>query len=91
MYSLLYFNLHIPFSPFAVALSEQPDLPIKTVRSQQLLLQNSLKDKYALSEKIMNPPSFPDKYVRLVGLLEDAVEKEEAKKTNGGLLGWFKR
>jgi len=65
----------------ALAQSKQQERHISPalVRSQQLLLENSLKEKYALSEKTLHPASYPNQYEKLVGLLEDAVATTEAQ------------
>ncbi|KIM29192.1 hypothetical protein M408DRAFT_120154 [Serendipita vermifera MAFF 305830] len=72
----------LQYGNYLVALAQSKQLEKRLtpglVRSQQLLLENSLKEKYALSDKTLHPASYPDKYSKLVGLLEEAVATNEA-------------
>lgn len=71
----------LQYGNFLVALSNskehQKGLTPELLRSQHRLIENRLKDKYALSEKMMVPASYPDKYAKLVTLLEEAAESSE--------------
>jgi len=73
----------LQYGNYLVALAQSKDLEKsltpKMVRSQQRLLDNSLKEKYALSDKTLHPASFPQQYEKLVGLLEEAAENAEAQ------------
>ncbi|KAG8820631.1 hypothetical protein FRC17_010098 [Serendipita sp. 399] len=58
------------------------------VRSQQRLLENRLKEKYTLSDKMLYPASYPDKYTRLVGQLDNVANSsdEEVEGKSRGFL-----
>ncbi|CAG8708609.1 122_t:CDS:2 [Acaulospora colombiana] len=90
----------LQYGEYLVALAQakqfESKMTPKLIRSQQMLVQDGLKEKvgsgyirdllanefdaqYALSEKMLHPASFPNKYAKLVGLLEEAIETNEAQ------------
>ncbi|KAG8818378.1 hypothetical protein FRC19_010684 [Serendipita sp. 401] len=81
----------LQYGNFLVALSKSKEhekhITPALIRSQQRLLENRLKEKYALSDKMLYPASYPEKYARLVGQLEDVAESsaEEGEKPTGFL------
>ncbi|PVF96790.1 hypothetical protein CPB86DRAFT_775579 [Serendipita vermifera] len=82
----------LQYGEYLVALAQakqfESRMTPKLIRSQQMLVQDGLKEKYALSEKMLHPASFPNKYAKLVGLLEEAIETNDAQ-ANGRSKGLF--
>ncbi|OSD03681.1 hypothetical protein PYCCODRAFT_1466603 [Trametes coccinea BRFM310] len=69
-----------PFRPtvqlktFMESLAEHPNLTPAAVRASQAIQNNEFMNKYALSQKMLHPPSYPQYYTRLIEAFDKSAQ-----------------
>ncbi|KAI0656296.1 hypothetical protein C8Q70DRAFT_1013671 [Cubamyces menziesii] len=68
------FRPNMQLKTFLGSLAEHPNLTPASVRTARALERDEFKSKYALSEKILQPASFPNYYTRLVEAFDKSAK-----------------
>ncbi|KAI8972567.1 hypothetical protein BD414DRAFT_425702 [Trametes punicea] len=68
------FRPNVQLKTFMESLAEHPNLTPAAVRASQALQNDVFKNKYALSQKTLQPASFPHYYTRLIEAFDKSAK-----------------